>query len=84
MDAAPAPSASGSSSSEGSVKSRRFRDAIIAAVAPGLGGGGGEFERVVGLEGGRVRVGVRCVPLAGGGGGVERWVCFLGVEGDFL
>lgn len=85
MDAAGSSSTiSASSSSEGSVKSRRFRDAIVTAVAPGLGGGDGEFDTVVGLEDGRVRVGVRSVPLADGGGRVERWVCFLGGEGDFL
>ena len=57
-----------------------FREAVIAAVAPGFGERE-EFETVVVLEGGKVRVGARCVPLFGAGEmEAERWVCFLWSE----
>jgi hypothetical protein len=68
-----------SSANHGGLKGRLFREAVIAAVAPGFGDGE-EFESVVVLEGGKVRVGARCVPLFDGGNVVERWVCFLGSE----
>jgi hypothetical protein len=68
------------SSSHGGLKGRLFREAVIAAVAPRFGEGE-EFETVVVLDGGNVRMRARCVPLFDGTAGadvVERWVCFLG------
>ena len=54
---------------------------MIAAVAPRLAFGE-EFETFVALEKGKARVRARCVPMFGGEGLVERWVCFLGGEFD--
>ena len=75
--------ASISTSSHGGLKGRLFREAVIAAVAPRLGVGE-EFETFVKLGGGggKGRVRARCVPVFGGEGVVERWVCFLGGEFD--
>jgi hypothetical protein len=69
------------SSSHGGSKGRLFREAVIAAVAPRLAFGE-EFETFVALEKGKARVRARCVPMFGGEGLVERWVCFLGGEFD--
>lgn len=64
----------------GGSKGRAFREAIIAAVGPRFKFGE-EFETFVVLEGGKVRVRARCVPLAAGEV-IEKWVCFLGGEYD--
>jgi hypothetical protein len=72
--------AAAASASHGGLKGRLFREAVNAAVAPRFGKGK-EFETVVVLDGGNVRMRARCVPLFGGTAGadvVERWVCFLG------
>jgi hypothetical protein len=92
LGSAPAPLTTGSSSSAASVESsassstrggargRQFREAVIATVAPGFVHEE-EFERFVVLEGGRIRVRARCVPLSDGRK-IENWVCFLGGEYD--
>lgn len=64
----------------GGSKGRLFREAVIAAVGPRFKFGE-EFETFVILEGGKVRVRARCVPLAAGEV-IEKWVCFLGGEYD--
>ena len=74
-------SSAASSSSHGGLKGRLFREAVIAAVAPRLAFGE-EFETFVALGKGKGRVRARCVPMFGGEGLVERWVCFLGGEFD--
>lgn len=74
-------SSASSSSSHGGLKGRLFREAVIAAVAPRLEFGE-EFETFVALGKGKGRARARCVPMFGGEGLVERWVCFLGGEFD--
>lgn len=74
-------SSAASSSSHGGLKGRLFREAVIAAVAPRLAFGE-EFETFVALGKGKGRVRAKCVPMFGGEGLVERWVCFLGGEFD--
>lgn len=74
-------SSASSSASHGGLEGRLFREAAIAAVAPRLAFGE-EFETFVGLGKGNGRVRARCVPMFGGEGLVERWVCFLGGEFD--
>ncbi|GAB7322223.1 hypothetical protein MBLNU13_g03224t1 [Cladosporium sp. NU13] len=74
-------SAASSTSSHGGLRGRLFREAVIAAVAPRLAFGE-EFEMFIGLGKGQGRVRARCVPIFGGEGLVERWVCFLGGEFD--
>lgn len=85
-EAAALSTSSASTVDHGGLKGRRFREAVIAAVAPRFGFGE-EFETFVGFGEGKGRVRVRCVPIFGHGvdaadqTGVERWVCFLGGEG---
>ena len=74
-------SSAASSSSHGGLKGRLFREAVIAAVAPRLAFGE-EFETFVTLGKAKGRARARCVPMFGGEGLVERWVCFLGDEFD--
>jgi len=73
--------ASTASSSHGGLKGRLFREAVIAAVAPRLAFGE-ELETFVALGKGMGRVRARCVPMFGGEGLVEKWICFLGSEFD--
>lgn len=73
----PASSTSETSSSNG-VQGRRFREAVIAVVAPKFVRGE-EFESFVEFKNGRVRV--RCVPLSAEGK-IEKWVCFTCGEFD--
>jgi hypothetical protein len=71
---------SASTSTRGGARGRQFREAVIATVAPGFVNEE-EFERFVVLEGDRIRVRARCVPLSDGRK-IEKWVCFLGGEYD--
>ncbi|KAM0695244.1 hypothetical protein Q7P36_005600 [Cladosporium allicinum] len=69
-----------STSTRGGARGRQFREAVIATVAPSFVHEE-EFEEFVVLEGGRIRVRARCVPLSDGRK-IEKWVCFLGGEYD--
>ena len=69
-----------STSSHGGSRGRQFREAVIATAASGFALEE-EFEKFVLLEGGKVKVRARCVPLSDGRK-VEKWVCFLGGEYD--